>query len=136
MQLRYEKNMKNVFFFFFLLPGGIFFFFFAFSRVRFFFFFWHPVRRKETWPLFLIFRVHVNLDLRHFGTKKAETIVYIAKVSEKCILVLNLLVSVCPKCIQFWFKEKSFIVKTFHYLKFRRPKQNLVIHAWWNIVSD
>ena len=60
---------------------------------------------------------------------KAKTIVSIAKVSEKLTHVLKLLGLVCPKHMQFRFKGKSFIIKTFHHLKFRGPKSNLVINA-------
>ena len=45
-----------------------------------------------------------------------------AKVSEELVHVLKLLALVCPKYIQFRFKGKTLIIKTFHYLKFRRPK--------------
>ena len=65
------------------------------------------------------------MDLRHFGTKKAKTIVSIAKVSEKLIHVLKLLALVCPKYVQFCFERKTFIMKTFRLLKFRRPKKIL-----------
>ena len=49
--------------------------------------------------LFLIYRVHVNLDLRHFERKKAKTIVSIAKVSGKLIHALKLLALVCQKYV-------------------------------------
>ena len=70
-----------------------------------------------------IYRVHVNLDLQHFGIKKAKTIVSIAKVPEKPIHVLKL--AVYPKYIQFRFKGKTFIIISFHYLKFSRRKKIL-----------
>ena len=38
-----------------------------------------------------------KLDLRHFGTKKSKTIVFIAKLFEKLIHTLKLLALVCPK---------------------------------------
>ena len=69
------------------------------------------------------------MDLRHFGTKKAKAIVSMAKVSEKLIHVLKLLALVCSKYIQFRFKGKTFMIKAFHHLEFRRPKKNLAIDA-------
>ena len=56
--------------------------------------------------LFLIYRVHVNLDLKLFGRKKAKTIVSIAILSEKRIHVLKLLALVCPKKYSFVLREK------------------------------
>ena len=46
-------------------------------------------------------------------------------MSEKLIHVLKLEAVVCPKYIQFWFKGKTFSIKTFHHLKFRRPNKIL-----------
>ena len=74
-----------------------------------------------------MYRVHINLDLRHFGTNKAKIIVSIAKVSEKLIHVLKLLALVYPKHIQFRFKGKSFISKTSSHLNFRRLKKILLL---------
>ena len=87
--------------------------------------------------IFLIFHVHVNLDLRHSGTKKAKTIVCITKVHKKLIHFLKLLALDCSKYIQFWFKGKTFIIKTFHHLKCRPEKLLLFmpdeIFSWTNL---
>ena len=59
-----------------------------------------------------IYHVHVNLDLRHTGTKMAKGVWK--------TFVLKLLALVYPKYTQFRFKGKTFIIKKFHHLKFSR----------------
>ena len=59
-----------------------------------------------------IYHGHVNLDLRHIGTKMAKGVWK--------TFVLKLLALVYPKYTQFRFKGKTFIIKKFHHLKFSR----------------